>query len=651
MGTILCLGLVCLLVLAIVENVRKLFYMERERQRAILANESKGKFLANMSHEIRTPINSVIGMNEMILRENRDPVIKEYAANIGVASKTLLSLVNDVLDFSQMEAGSIDLVNSSYYLSSLLNDTIHVLQARAEKKHLSVRLNVDEGLPSILVGDEVRIRKVLNQLFSNSLKFTQEGIITFSAQGEWTDDESFCLIFSVADTGSGIREEELARLYDSFAKLEEDGYRTVQGSGLGLNLAKRFVEQMDGDIRVQSVYGSGTIFTVRIPQQIEESHPIGNLQEAFERERQELARPREYLVAPQACVLSVDDNEMNLAVVRGLLKRTKIQLDTVMSGSECMELTRNKKYDLIFMDHMMPDPDGISTLHRLRQETDNPNVGTPVVALTANAVAGSREEYLKAGFDEYLSKPVVVEKLEQALARFLPADKVSFEKEVLPEAEELGWEEILKDVPAQESAESLIDPSVGMPYCGNDEEMYQEILQAYYEQGQEYRKKMPQLFEKEDWQGYGVIAHAVKSTSLTIGAAGLAEQAKQQEMAAKENNVQELQAHWEQFFGDYQNVLKEAAQMLGVEEEEEVRREEEDSETKPSEEYLEECRVLLGQIQGYEMGEALGQIDKLSSMRAEKVLEEVRQFVHDFDYDSAENRLQGWLVKWEVVDE
>lgn len=162
---------------------------------------------------------------------------------------------------------------------------------------------------------------------------------------------------------------------------------------------------------------------------------------------------------------------------------------------------------------------------------------------------------------------------------------------------------------------------------------------------------MPQLFEKEDWQGYGVIAHAVKSTSLTIGAAGLAEQAKQQEMAAKENNVQELQAHWEQFFGDYQNVLKEAAQMLGVEEEEEVRREEEDSETKPSEEYLEECRVLLGQIQGYEMGEALGQIDKLSSMRAEKVLEEVRQFVHDFDYDSAENRLQGWLVKWEVVDE
>lgn len=683
-GAILCVGLVCLLVLAIVENLRKLFYMERERQRAILANESKGKFLANMSHEIRTPINTVIGMNEMILRENHDPVIKGYARNIGSASKTLLGLVNDVLDFSQMEAGSLDITNSSYYLSSLLNDTIHVLQARAEKKHLSVRLNVDEDLPSILVGDEVRIRKVLSQLFSNSLKFTQKGIITFSAQGEWADEGSFRLIFSVADTGIGIREEELARLYDSFAKLEEDGYRTVQGSGLGLNLAKRYVEQMDGDIRVQSVYGAGTIFTVRIPQEIEDAQPIGDLQKAFERERQELAQPREYLLAPEARVLSVDDNEMNLAVVRGLLKRTKIQLDTVLSGSECMELTRSKKYDLIFMDHMMPDPDGISTLHRLRQETDNPNISTPVVALTANAVAGSREEYLKAGFDEYLSKPVVAEKLEQTLARFLPEDKVSFAKEKLPDTAELGWEEILKDVPPQEQAnrqtsagehpvkqivnetsgemekapgtgetsgEGMIDKSIGMPYCGNDEEMYLEILQAYYEQGQEYLQKLPQLYEEEDWRGYSIIAHAIKSTSLTIGAATLSEQAKQQELAAKENKVQQLQEQWQPFFRDYQCVLKEAAQILGIEQKETVQSKEDSRKEQPSAEYLEGCHCLLEQVQGYEMGEALEQIEKLSAMRVEKVLEEVRQFVHDFDYDSAEICLQEWLAKWEVGKE
>ena len=375
-------------------------------------------------------------------------------------------------------------------------------------------------------------------------------------------------------------------------------------------------------------------------------------------------------------MLSVDDNEMNLAVVRGLLKRTQIQLDTVMSGSECMELTRGKKYDLIFMDHMMPDPDGVSTLHRLRQETDNPNRNTPVVALTANAVAGSREEYLRAGFDEYLSKPIVVEKLEQTLAKYLPEEKVSFQVEELQHRSETGWEEILKDVPiprqetekpveagGQEAPKEkpaevrtqktvingLIDSSAGMPYCGNDKEMYLEILQAYYEQGQEYKKKMPRLYEEKDWQDYGIIAHAIKSTSLTIGAVGLSEQAKQQEMAAKENNLQELEAHWRQFFKIYQDVLIEAAHILGLKEEEDVRRQEEGGETLPSEEYLEGCRVLLEQVRGYEMGEALEQIEKLSSMRTEKVLEEVRQFVHDFDYDSAEKRLQDWLEEWEVT--
>lgn len=646
-GTILCLGLIAALALAIVQNVRRLFYMEREKQRAVLANESKGKFLANMSHEIRTPINTVIGMNEMILRESQEEDIREYAENIGSASKTLLSLVNDVLDFSKMESGNLDIANNSYYLSSLLNDTIHVLQARAEKKHLDVRLNVDEKLPSILVGDEVRIRKVLNQLFDNSIKFTEEGCVTFSVRGEWQDDGGFCLSFSVADTGTGIPDEKLARLYDSFAKLEEDGYHTVQGPGLGLNLAKRFVEQMHGDIRVQSVYGAGAMFTVRIPQEVENAEPLGGLQKAFEREQRELSRPREYLKAPQAQVLSVDDNEMNLAVVRGLLKRTEIQLDTVMSGSGCMELTRQKKYDLIFMDHMMPEPDGISTLHRLRREEGNPNADTPVVALTANAVAGSREEYLKAGFDEYLSKPVAAEKLEQTLQKYLPEEKVFFEKEHIPAAAaEEGWEEILKGM-AEEGP--LIDKDVGMPYCGNDEELYREFLQAYCEQGQEYIQKLPDFYAQENWHDFGIIAHAVKSTSLTIGAAGLSELAKKQELAAKGNHLQDLRSGWEEFFQAYRNVLSEAAQMLGLEGRIDGPKEDTAGNEHPTEEFLEGCRTLLEQIQRYEMGEALEQIDMLSSVRAEKILEEVRSYVHEFDYDGAENCLQRWMSEWEVA--
>ncbi len=682
-GILICIGMIALLALSVIENVRKLFSLEREKQRAVLANESKGKFLANMSHEIRTPINTVIGMNEMILRENQDDTIQSYAENINHASKTLLSLVNDVLDFSKMESGSLELSCSPYYLSSLLNDTFHVLKVRAEQKNLIVKLNVDEDLPSVLVGDEVRIRKILQHLFSNSIKFTEKGSITFSTQGEWNDDGTFCLSFSVADTGIGIQKEDLGRLYDSFTKLEEDRNCTIQGSGLGLNITKRFVEQMQGDIRVHSVYGTGTLFTVRIPQVIVDPEPIGDLQRAYERELQEFEKPHAILQAPEACILSVDDNEMNLAVVRGLLKRTGIQLDTVTGGKECLLYTRRKKYDLIFMDHMMPEPDGIETFHMLRAEADNPNVNTKVVALTANAVAGSRQEYLKEGFDDYLSKPIVVEKLEQMLLKYLPEELVFFkEEETVKELEQTGVDQNLEETSKRQA---FIDQAAGLPYCGNDKEMYQEILLAYYEQGQQYLRELKQLYQQQQWENYAIIAHAIKSTSLTIGAAGVSSQAKQQELAAKENRLQDLKEQWEKFCQDYTGALEEAAQILGIEAEpqefethilsdaadlvtqEELTKREQylpedieivdrlqtgnaDNSKAPfdQEEYFEECQILLEHIRGYEMSEALVLIDKLLSMKHEQILEQVRSAVHDFDYDNAESCLQTWMEKQEV---
>lgn len=667
-GTILCAGLIFLMFIAITDTVQKLFYMEREKQRAVLANESKGKFLANMSHEIRTPINTVIGMNEMILRENQDAAIQQYAENINNASKALLSLVNDVLDFSKMESGSFELTNSPYYLSSLLNDTIHVLKARVEKKNLEVRLNVDEGLPSVLVGDEVRIRKVLNHLFSNSVKFTREGMITFSAQGEWSDDGSFCLSFSVADTGIGIQKEDLGKLYDSFTRLDEDKNYGIEGSGLGLNLTKQLVDQMHGDIRVNSVYGKGSLFTVRIPQEIADPEPIGDLQKAYEREQQEGEQIRAFLYAPEAVVLAVDDNEMNLAVVRGLLKRTGIQLDTVTGGKECLIYTRRRKYDLIFMDHMMPEPDGIETLHLLRAETDNPNVDTKVIALTANAVAGSREEYLREGFDDYLSKPVVAEKLENMLKKYLPRELVHVKLEDRTETTQAVTEEATEALQAEPE---LIDQKAGLPYCGNDMEMYREILMAYYEQGKEYEQKLPVFYEQKDWKSYAIIAHAVKSTSLTIGAVTVSEQAKRQELAAKEGHLETLEEYWESFYEDYRKALKEAARILDIEkqpgEEEQLSQKEssgsgEDAVESPenaadmdasAEEfdrnaYRKECQVLLEQIQGYEMSEALEQIEKLLSIKSEEVLQQVKTAVHDFDYDSAERYLQEWMKEQEM---
>ena len=347
-----------------------------------------------------------------------------------------------------------------------------------------------------------------------------------------------------------------------------------------------------------------------------------------------------------------------------------------------MLYTRRKKYDLIFMDHMMPEPDGIETFHLLRAEADNPNVNTKVVALTANAVAGSRKEYLKEGFDDYLSKPIVVEKLEQMLQKYLPEELVFFEEETVEESDEAEVVQDLQEIPKQPT---FIDQDAGLPYCGNDKEMYQEILLAYYEQGQQYLKDLQDLYQKEQWDHYAVIVHAIKSTSLTIGAASVSSQAKEQEFAAKENRLEDLKEHWEKFYQDYTGALAQAADILGIEQETqepedlatneaenlEIQEELIESEQHLPEEvnvvdkleageadssqnsfdhktYLSECRILLEHIQGYEMSEALELIDKLLTIKHEQILEQVRSAVHDFDYDNAESCLQTWLEKQEV---
>jgi len=426
-GIALCIGLVFLLLMAGIKTGRDIMSVEKEKQMAVMANESKDKFLANMSHEIRTPINTVIGMNEMILRENKDNTIQEYAENIQSASRMLLSLINDVLDFSKIEAGKLEVTENPYHLSSLLNDVIMGIKVRAQNKKLSLHLNIDENMPAVLKGDEIRIRQIMNNLLSNAVKYTSEGSITFSAKGVQNDDR-FMLEVSVQDTGNGIKKEDMARLFDSFQRLELNKNRYIEGTGLGLSITKQLVNQMQGSIDVQSEYGKGSCFTVCIPQEVVDSQPMGDLEKAYKNaatsqgtiEKQE---EKKHLYAPNASVLVVDDNKMNLTVVKALLKRSAIQLDFAMGGEECLEFTRNKKYDLILMDHMMPEPDGVQTLHMLREEKDNENQNTTVVVLTANAIAGAAEQYLQEGFADYLAKPVVGDKLEEVLAKYLDSEE------------------------------------------------------------------------------------------------------------------------------------------------------------------------------------------------------------------------------------
>ena len=526
LGTALAVGLMFLLVMAIVKTGQDLMNSEKKKQQAIMAKEAQAKFLANMSHEIRTPINAVIGMNEMILRENEDVTIREYALNIKSASNMLLELVNDILDFSKIESGQLELVEDTYTLVSMIQDEKLLLNARVVGKPITTRIEVDPNLPSKLRGDELRIKQILTNLLSNAVKYTKQGTVTLNVHFQWLDEDTITLHFVVEDTGVGIKQEDLPQLFDKFKRLDLSMNRNVEGTGLGLNIAKQLVEQMQGSLTVESEYGKGSTFRFSVPQKVMDKSAIGIFEEAVRESRNEEQEAAELFTAPNASVLVVDDNQMNLKLMRALLKRTKIQVDTALSGKECLELTRQKRYHLIFMDHMMPEMDGVETLRVLRSEQKNPNKDTKVAALTANAIAGCREIYLGYGFDDYLSKPIQADKLDQVLIRSLPQELVHLANQRMEIAES----------PKEMQDILTIDRELGLTYCLNMEDFYRETLQAFYEQAEEYLPQLDTHFTNRNWKEYGVITHALKGNALNIGASVFSKLSLQHEMAGKEEN-------------------------------------------------------------------------------------------------------------------
>lgn len=398
------------------DSIKDMLDTEKERQAVIAASESKARFLASMSHEIRTPINTIVGMNEMILRENKDGIVQEYALNIKRESQLLIGLVNDVLDFSKIEAGELKIVEKAYQPSFMLYDTVLAMMPRIREKNLELIREVDETIPKWLKGDEIRIRQILNNLLSNAVKYTEQGRITFRVNGEWREGR-YWLTIAVLDTGIGIREEDLEQVFESFKRLELDKTHYIEGTGLGLNITKQLVETMGGMITVESEHGKGSCFTVTLPQS-----PL--TQQDEERVNREMKNAeqnpnRGYLYLPDSKILAVDDNKMNLTVLKALLKRSQMQVDTATGGMECIDMAKQEKYDLILMDHMMPGVDGIQAMHMIREDKENPNRTTPMIVLTANALDGMEQMYLAEGFSGYLSKPIVAEQLEAMLGEFL----------------------------------------------------------------------------------------------------------------------------------------------------------------------------------------------------------------------------------------
>ena len=386
-------------------------------------NRAQNRFFSSMSHEIRTPINSILGLNEVILRQDdASDEIKNDAGAIQGAGKMLLALVNDILDFSRIEAGRMDIVPVQYRLDGLMSEIVNMILLQAKEKGLTFSAHIDPDVPSVLIGDEIRIRQIIINLLNNAVKYTESGTVNIEIRSVETGDDRINLIISVSDTGIGIREEVLPILFDAFSRMDREKNRKIEGTGLGLSIVKQLTDLMDGDIKVNSTYGQGTTFTVTLPQEVSDPKKIGNINIMDHASRNYIYESM--FTAPEADILVVDDIKMNLMVVKKLLRETKVRIDTASSGHEALDMTLNKRYDVILMDHLMPEMDGIECLECIRNQSGGMCTDVPVIVLTANVGGENNELYNAAGFDEILAKPVSGNSLEETLLRFIPRDKI-----------------------------------------------------------------------------------------------------------------------------------------------------------------------------------------------------------------------------------
>ncbi len=402
---------------------KQLIELKEEAERA---NEAKSSFLARMSHEIRTPINAVLGMNEMILREADSDSVKEYATNIHSAGKVLLSIINDILDLSKIESSKMEIMEADYNLGSLLLDIENMISLRAEEKNLNFKIVTDARLPKVLYGDEKRIKQCITNLLTNSVKYTKEGSVTLQVDFVDNKDGTINLWVSVSDTGIGIKEDELYMLFDPFTRLDLNSNKNIEGTGLGLSITKRLLEMMGGNLTVESLYGKGSTFSFVIPQKVTDAECLGDYKTAVDDADAGKDKDRKQFVAPRARILAVDDTRVNITVVKGLLKRLKVQFDSALSGQECLDKVKDNQYDIILLDHMMPEMDGIETLHHMQRMEEYQKNKPVVIALTANAIVGAKEEYLREGFSDYLSKPIDSAQLEEMIHRYLPDELIEY---------------------------------------------------------------------------------------------------------------------------------------------------------------------------------------------------------------------------------
>ena len=561
--------------------------MKEAADAATAAGKAKSRFLAQMSHEIRTPINAILGMNEMILRESEDKEILEYSDNIQTAGKTLLSLINSILDFSKIDDGKMEIIPVEYDTVSVIHNLVNSVSPRAASKGLKFITDIDESIPSALIGDDVRLTQVMLNLLTNAVKYTERGSVTFRMVCTERTESEITLSVSVKDTGIGIRDEDIDKIFESFSRLDETRNRNIEGTGLGMAIVTKLLSLMGSKLEVESVYGTGSVFSFEVKQGISDSKPIGNnIERRSLPERREEKKEKPNFAG--AKVLVTDDNEMNLKVARNLMKIFGIVPELAGSGFDTIELMKKNRYDILFLDHMMPKMDGIETLKKLREEKLIPE-STTVIALTANAVNGARETYLNAGFDDYLSKPIEIEQLEKKLTRYLSRDTggavetaaedtavaetaaapaEDYDSEVIEFAPEPDPSEAGDAVsPSGDMIKALTDAGIfakdGLAYCAGDEDFYREMLTDYVSSFDKRTGEIEKTYAENDIKTYGVHVHALKSISRTVGVNDVSELAKSVELASKNGDTEYIGAHHAELIAMYKERTECIRRIIG----------------------------------------------------------------------------------------